>query len=213
MFYVLALPFSRRNNNLFYVLALPFSRRNNNLFYVLALPFSKRYIYMTSTKKRNIPLRYVPKSLSSNDKKKQIREINKSRSLYKKNKYHQRENVKSFRSKKSNHITKAKDVYNVVSIIPNKKLSNKTGCSIDALERIVKKGLGAMYSSGSRPNQTAHSWAYARLASSITGGKSASIDFHIIKDGCKKTGKAYKLALKALKKHGRGTRKVPKIKF
>ena len=41
----------------------------------------------------------------------------------------------------------------------------------------MKKGQGAYYSSGSRPNQSAHSWGYARLASAITGGKSAAVDF------------------------------------
>jgi hypothetical protein len=54
--------------------------------------------------------------------------------------------------------------------------------------------MGAYYSSGSRPNQTAESWGKARLASSITGGKASKVDFHIIKDGCNHTKKAYKLA-------------------
>ena len=52
----------------------------------------------------------------------------------------------------------------------------KTGCSIEALKKIVNKGEGAYYSSGSRPNQTSHSWGYARLASAITGGKAAAVD-------------------------------------
>jgi hypothetical protein len=86
-----------------------------------------------------------------------------------------------------------------VKIIPSKELAQKTGCSIDALNQIVRKGEGAYYSSGSRPSQTAHSWAYARLASAITGGKAAKVDFHILKT-CNKSKKAYKLANKLMKK-------------
>ena len=58
---------------------------------------------------------------------------------------------------------------------------------------IVKKGQGAYYSSGSRPNQTAHSWG-ARLASAVTGGKSSQIDYHILEKYCKKNSKALRLA-------------------
>lgn len=163
------------------------------------------------TKKTKIPKRYIPESLTTKDKQKQAKQLKKSRRLYKKGIYHKRDKVKSFKNKKSSHVSRAKRIYKVESLKPNKELSKKTGCTIKALNDIVKKGMGAMYSSGSRPNQTAHSWAYARLASSITGGKSASVDFHIINDGCKKDGKAYKLALKSKEKHGRGTRKVPKI--
>ena len=50
------------------------------------------------------------------------------------------------------------------------------------------------------------------MASSITGGKAAAVDFHILKKECKKNKKAYKLALKARKKHKYGKRKVPKVK-
>ena len=52
------------------------------------------------------------------------------------------------------------------------------------VKQIVKKGEGAYFSSGSRPNQTPQSWGLARLASSITAGKSAAVDYDIIKKGC-----------------------------
>ena len=71
--------------------------------------------------------------------------------------------------------------------------------------------MGAMYSSGTRPNQTAQSWAYARLASSITGGKSAAVDYKILENGCKSNSKALKLAKTSKKIHKYGQRKVPKI--
>lgn len=161
---------------------------------------------------KKYPKKYIPKSLSKKERKKQKKEIEKSKKQYKKGKYYTRKQMKSYKHKTSPHIIKAKKLYKIDSIKPNKKLAEKTGCSVNALKKIVDKGEGAYYSSGSRPNQTAQSWGYARLASAITGGKSASIDFHIIKDGCKKTKKAYKLALKAKEKHGKGTRKVAKTK-
>ena len=86
-------------------------------------------------------------------------------------------------------------MYKVDSIVPSKELSLKTNCSINALKQIVKKGEGAYYSSGSRPNQTARSWGIARLASSITGGKASAVDYHILEKGCNhKTSKAFHLA-------------------
>lgn len=158
----------------------------------------------------NVPIKYLPKKLSIKDKNKLKRELKKSRKLYKKGKYHTRKKVKSFKSKKSNHVTNAENIYNIKSLKINKELERKTGCSKKALQKIMKKGQGAYYSSGSRPNQSAHSWGYARLASSITSGKSAAVDFKILKEGCKANSKALRLAKKARKKHGFGTRKVPK---
>ena len=66
----------------------------------------------------------------------------------------------------------------------------------NALKQIIRKGEGAYYSSGSRPNQTAQSWGIARLASAITSGNASKVDFHIIDKGCDHNKKAYKLAIK-----------------
>jgi hypothetical protein len=154
--------------------------------------------------------RYIPKSLSKLDKKKQLRELTKSIKMYKKEKYYTRKNVDSFKSKKSSHIKKAEKIYKVKNIRPTKELADKTRCSIDALQKIVKKGQGAYYSSGSRPNQNAHSWGYARLASAITSGKAAAVDYNILEKGCNPSSEALRLAKKAKRKHGPGTRKVPK---
>ena len=156
--------------------------------------------------------RYVPKSLSSKDKTKQMKELMKSKKLYKKNIYYTRKKLPSFKSKKSNHIKNAEKIYNIKSIRPNKELSKKTLCSVKTLNQIVKKGQGAYFSSGSRPNQTGHSWGYARLASAITGGKAAAVDYKILEKGCKANSKALRLAKQAKKKHGYGTRRVPKYK-
>jgi hypothetical protein len=158
-----------------------------------------------------IPLRYLPFSLSKKDKTKQKSMLQKSRSLYKKNKYFSRKKLPSFHSKTSNHISRAKSIYKINTISPSYQLAKKTGCSLQALQKIVKKGQGAYFSSGSRPNQTAQSWGIARLASSISSGKSAAVDFNILKNGCKHNGKAYKLALKSKKKYNFGHSKTKKI--
>jgi hypothetical protein len=160
----------------------------------------------------NLPKRYVPKKLTDKDKKKQQHEIKKSRRSYKKGKYYTRKKVKSFKSKESAHVIKAKKIYNIKNISASRNLAKKTGCSISALKQIVKKGQGAYYSSGSRPNQTGHSWGRARLASTITGGKAAAVDYKILEAGCKHNSKALKLAKRAKKGHGHGTRRVPKHK-
>lgn len=161
-----------------------------------------------ANKRIRVPKRYVPKILSKKDKTSQKKELRKSRRLYRQGKYHTRKRVRSFASKPSSHVVNARRIYGVEDVKPNRSLARKTGCSVKALEKIVKKGQGAYYSSGSRPNQTAHSWGYARLASAITGGKSAAVDYKILKEGCKKTSKALRYAKQARRKHGKGTRKV-----
>jgi DNA-binding Xre family transcriptional regulator len=133
--------------------------------------------------------------------------------LYKKGVYFLRPKIKSFKSKKSSHIQNAKRIYNVSEISPSKKLSNATGCSINALNKIVKKGEGAYYSSGSRPNQTPQSWGYARLASSLTAGKAAAVDFNIIDKGCNHNKLAYKLAVRSRKRYKYGHSSSKKTKF
>lgn len=157
--------------------------------------------------------RYVPSQLSLKNKSKQIRELIKSRKLYKKGIFYTRPKISSFKNRKSNHIKIAKDIYDLNSMSNLKQLSKSTGCSVKSLKKIINKGMGAYYSSGSRPSQTAHSWGIARLASSITSGKSAAIDYHILENGCKKNSKALLLAKKSKLKYGTGTRKVPKIEF
>lgn len=168
---------------------------------------------MASNKKsirRLYPKKYVPAHLTRKDKQRYALSLRRSRKAYKKGQYITRPKVKSYKHRESPHIVKAKRVYRIDDVKPSKQLSQKTGCSLSALTRIVKKGEGAYYSSGSRPNQTAQSWGYARLASAVTGGKSAAVDWHIIRDGCNPRGKAYRLAVQSRLKHGYGTRRVPK---
>lgn len=161
----------------------------------------------------NVPIKYLPKRLTRKDKRKYSRELRKSRKAYKKGKYVTRKKVKSYKKKESQHVINAKNIYDVDSVSASPKLARKTGCSVGALRKIVKKGQGAYFSSGSRPNQTGHSWGRARLASAITGGKAAAVDYKILEEGCKKNSKALRLAKRARKKHGHGTRRVPKTKM
>jgi hypothetical protein len=160
-----------------------------------------------------INLRYLPKKLTRKDRKKQSKELMTSRRLYKKGIYHSRPKVASFQSKKSGYITKAEKLYNVSKIGATNELSKATGCKKAALAKIINKGAGAYYSSGSRPNQTAQSWGVARLASAITAGKAAAVDYSILEKGCRPNSKALTLAKRARKKHGHGTRRVPKVKI
>jgi len=158
-----------------------------------------------------IPIKYLPIKLSKKDKDIIKKALIKTRKQYKKKIYITRKKVSSFKSKKSQHVKNAEKIYKIKNLKINNELAKKTGCSIKSLKQILKKGQGAYYSSGSRPNQTGHSWGYARLSSAITSGKAAAVDFNILKDGCKKGSKALKLALKSKKKHGYGNRKVRKI--
>ena len=168
---------------------------------------------MKTLKQQFINLRYLPKLLTRKDKKKQTKMLLKSKKLYKQNKYYTRKPVKSFPNKTSKHILKARKMYNVDKIGATNELSKKSGCSISALKKIINKGAGAYFSSGSRPNQTAQSWGIARLASALTSGKAGAVDYNILNNGCKRGSKGYKMAQLAHKKYGYGKRKVPRVKI
>jgi hypothetical protein len=161
----------------------------------------------------NVPIKYLPKHITKKDKKIISNELKKSRKAYKKNSYITRKKISSYKSKPSQHILNVKKIYNVDKLVVNSNLSKKTGCSISSLRKIVSKGQGAYYSSGSRPNQTSHSWGLARLASSISGGKASAVDYKILEDGCSKSSKALRLAKKAKIKYNFVTRRVRKTRL
>ena len=149
---------------------------------------------MSSVRTR-VPMRYVPRTLSRKDRSKQITMLKRSRRMYKRGKFYGRTTkMKSYPHVVSNHVVTAKRMYHMEKIVPNAALAKATGCSVGTLQKIVKKGEGAFYSSGSRPNQTPQSCGYARLASAITGGKAAAVDYAILKNGCKPTSGALRLA-------------------
>lgn len=121
------------------------------------------------SKDKKVPKSYVPKSLNKEDKKKQIKSIVEGKDRPK----------VDFDSRRSTHVVKFEKKYgkkiNDLEFI-DKNILKKKG-----IEEILEKGKGAYYTSGSRPNQTAFSWAYGRLASVIMGGKARKIDEKIWK--------------------------------
>ena len=138
--------------------------------------------------------RYIPNSLTQKDKKKQRSMLTKSRKMYKQHKYYTRKQVESFKQKQSQHVLNARRIYGVQTVAPTRELARKTGCSVNTLRKIIRKGEGAYYSSGSRPNQTPQSWGLARLASSITAGNASIVDYDMLEKGCNSNSKALKLA-------------------
>lgn len=151
----------------------------------------------------HIPARYVPRYLTKTDTKKQKTYLKKSRKLYKKHIYYQRPKVSSFKSVPSSHVKKAMSMYDVENMAPTAALAKKTKCSLQSLKKIVNKGRGAYYSSGSRPNQTPDSWGFARLASAITGGNASIADYHILYDSCSPDSQALTLATQTCKQQGK----------
>jgi hypothetical protein len=122
---------------------------------------------------RKIPRKYTAR-LSRRDKSKQKKNLIKSRKMYKKGIYVDRPKLKSYPKKRSQWIVKFEKRYN--RKITDKDFIDKNIISKKGQNKILSKGKGAYYSSGSRPNQTSSSWAYARLASVIMGGKARKVD-------------------------------------
>ena len=87
--------------------------------------------------------------------------------------------LKSYKNKKSSWTKKFKDKYGNITKLH--EISKRTGIPKKALMAVLKKGRGAYYSSGSRPNQTAESWARARMYSYIMGGPTRKYDKEITK--------------------------------
>ena len=123
-----------------------------------------------------LPKRYYSK-LSRKDKKKQLRSLKKSQKSYKKGKYFTRPKLKSFKEKKSSWTQKFHKLHPNAKTL--KQISDVTGIPKGALSAVKRKGMGAYYSSGSRPNQTAESWGLARMYSYILGGPTRRVDKHI----------------------------------
>jgi hypothetical protein len=115
-------------------------------------------------KTRRVPKRYVPDTLSEKDKKKQIKSIFENK---------ERPKVK-YKERRSSWAVKFEDKYGVK--ITDSEYIDKNILKKEGQEEIIMKGKGAYYSSGSRPNQTAFSWGYGRLASVIMGGKARRLD-------------------------------------
>ncbi len=123
-----------------------------------------------------VPKRYSS-GLSKKDKQKQLKNLKTSKRSYKRGKYVSRPKLKSFKSKKSSWTQKFHKLYPNAKTL--KQISDATRIPKGALSSVKKKGMGAYYSSGSRPNQTAESWGLARMYSYILGGPTRRVDKHI----------------------------------
>lgn len=111
---------------------------------------------------------YVPDSLTKKDKAKQVKSIKEQSD---------RPKLDSFISKRSSWAEKFEKKYGYK--ISNKSRVQKEIISKTGYDKIIAKGMGAYYSSGSRPNQTPFSWSLARLASVIMGGNARKVDADI----------------------------------
>ena len=137
------------------------------------------------TRTRNeFPTRYTS-GLSPKDKAKQRRELRKSSKRYaskgsKDTRFVPRPRLKSFRSKTSSWTQKFHETYPHAHTLT--QIAKATGIPKAALTKVKRKGMGAYYSSGSRPNQTAESWGLARMYSYILGGPTRKVDSSITRE-------------------------------
>lgn len=113
---------------------------------------------------RMVPKTYV-EGLKGYERRKQIKSIFEGKS---------RPKVKGFESKRSSWVKKFEEKYGTK--ITDKEFITKNIISETGREKIINKGKGAFFSSGSRPNQTPFSWGLSRLASVIMGGNARKVD-------------------------------------
>lgn len=114
---------------------------------------------------KKINPKYLPKSLTPSDRKKQLKSIQAGTD---------RPKLKSYKSKRSSHAVNFENKYKTK--ITDLNFVKKNIIRKEGIDKILSKGRGAYYSSGSRPNQTPNSWAYSRLASVIMNGKARKVD-------------------------------------
>lgn len=119
-------------------------------------------------KKTGLPKKYVPKSLTKEDKEKQVKSIKEGT---------KRPKVESFKSRRSKFVVAFEKKYGTK--ITDDKFISKNIISQKGIDEILDKGRGAYFSGGSRPNQTPESWARARLASVIMNGNARKVDIKI----------------------------------
>lgn len=112
---------------------------------------------------RNIPATYL-KGLKGAERQKQIKSIFEGKMRPK----------TSAPNKRSSWVIKFEKKYGTK--ITDKEFIHKNIITNTGQKKILDKGRGAYFSSGSRPNQTPSSWAYSRLASVIMGGSARKID-------------------------------------
>jgi hypothetical protein len=124
-----------------------------------------------------IPSQYT-QGLTPSQKKKQVSFIDESKKAYQSTgKVEDRPKVSSKPTRRSKHVVKFEKKYGFS--ITNKDRLEEVFPDTD-IDKILSKGAGAYGSSGSRPNVSIAQWAYARLASVLTGGPSLRIDKDLV---------------------------------
>lgn len=108
-----------------------------------------------------IPRRYVPKGLSERDRAKQVKSIREGTDRPK----------VDLPTRRSKWTVKAERYFGGTPTL--KQIAQRTGVSEKGLREIVRKGEGAYYSSGSRPNVGARQWGIARLYAVLFGSPKA----------------------------------------
>ena len=116
-------------------------------------------------KKKKVPKKYVG-NLKGAERKKQAKSIIEGKDTTRPK--------TSAPSKRSSHVIKFENKYNTK--ITNDSFISKNIISKTGIDKILSKGRGAFRSAGSRPNTSMESWARARLASVIMGGKARAVD-------------------------------------
>jgi hypothetical protein len=134
-----------------------------------------QYCILESKKQKSHPRNYKAPEGSSRDKKlDRAQELLKSGN--KEEAYRLRDEMekaerekKGFKNtpRKDSKVNEAKGSRNLSkeTLAKIRKVATKKGYSFADLKREYVKGLGAYYSSGSRPGMTAHQWAMARVNS------------------------------------------------
>lgn len=126
---------------------------------------------------RNIPKRYLPDTLSPADRKKQIKSIFEKTNRPK-------VDVKQKKSKWTTAFDNkyGKEIDKMKGGRTKRNIAKVSGIPFKAIDEVYKKAEGAFYSSGSRPNQSATSWARGRTYAYIMGGEAVRrLDNHITK--------------------------------
>lgn len=112
-----------------------------------------------------LPRRYAPRSLSPRDRRAQLRSIAEGTD---------RPKLRSFTSRRSRWVRRFEAAH--ARKITDVRWIARHLLAREGIEGVLRKGMAAYYTSGSRPNQTKESWAYARLASVLMGGPARRVD-------------------------------------
>jgi len=114
-------------------------------------------------KSTSLPKKYTA-GLNEKQKAKQVKSIREGK---------ERPQFKDVKTKRSSHVKKFEDKYGYKITDPRVK---KEIISATGFNQIVKKGEGAYFSGGSRPNTNPRQWGLARVASVIMGGNARKVD-------------------------------------